>query len=114
MDAMKTGERLFNEGKFAEAENFFQNILKNNPRDKEAYNNLGVISLQKKDLEEARDYFKRALEIDPLYKIALLNYTDIARVTKSLLPFDAVMIIALVLVAYIPWIVEVLPRLFGY
>jgi len=83
MDAMKTGERLFTEGKFSEAENFFQNHIKDNPRDKEAYNNLGVIALQKKDLDEALEYFKRALEIDPLYKIALLNYTEIAKAVKS-------------------------------
>ena len=83
MDAMKTGERLFTEGKFSEAENFFQNIIRDNPRDKEAYNNLGVIALQKKDLDEALDYFTRALEIDPLYKIALLNYTEIAKAIKS-------------------------------
>jgi len=43
-----------------------------------------------------------------------IGKTTIARVTKSLLPFYAVMIISLLLVTYIPWIVEVLPRLFGY
>lgn len=43
-----------------------------------------------------------------------IGKTTIARVTKSLLPFYAVMIIALMLVTYIPWIVEVLPKAFGY
>ncbi|NQT26769.1 TRAP transporter large permease [candidate division KSB1 bacterium] len=43
-----------------------------------------------------------------------IGKTTIARVTKSLLPFYAVMIVSLLLVTYIPWIVEVLPRLFGY
>ncbi len=43
-----------------------------------------------------------------------IGKTTIARVTKSLLPFYAVMILALLLVTYIPWIVEVLPRAFGY
>ncbi|MFZ5979594.1 MAG: glycosyltransferase [Candidatus Zixiibacteriota bacterium] len=83
MEKNITGERLFNEGRYAEAENFFQNILRDNPRDKEAYNNLGVLALQKKDLDEALEFFKRALEIDPLYKIALLNYTEIAKTVKS-------------------------------
>ena len=43
-----------------------------------------------------------------------IGKTTIARVTKSLLPFYAVMIVALMLITYIPWIVEVLPRAFGY
>lgn len=43
-----------------------------------------------------------------------IGKTTIARVTKSLLPFYAVMVIALLLVTYIPWIVEALPRAFGY
>lgn len=43
-----------------------------------------------------------------------IGNTTIARVTKSLLPFYGVMIIALLLVTYIPWFVEVLPRAFGY
>ncbi|MBN2102567.1 TRAP transporter large permease [bacterium] len=43
-----------------------------------------------------------------------IGKTTIARVTKSLLPFYAVMVAALLLVTYIPWIAEVLPRAFGY
>jgi tripartite ATP-independent transporter DctM subunit len=43
-----------------------------------------------------------------------IGKTTIARVTKSLLPFYAVMIVALMLITYIPWIVEVLPKAFGY
>ena len=43
-----------------------------------------------------------------------IGKTTIASITKSLLPFFAVMIVSLLLVTYIPWIVEVLPKLFGY
>ena len=43
-----------------------------------------------------------------------IGKTTIARVTKSLLAFYAVMIVSLMLVTYIPWIVEVLPKAFGY
>ncbi|MFC1569690.1 TRAP transporter large permease [bacterium] len=43
-----------------------------------------------------------------------IGKTTIAKVTKSLLLFYAVMVIALLLVTYIPWISEVLPRAFGY
>lgn len=40
--------------------------------------------------------------------------TSIAGITRSLLPFYAVMVLVLMLVTYIPWITLVLPRLFGY
>ncbi|HDQ44590.1 MAG TPA: TRAP transporter large permease [bacterium] len=43
-----------------------------------------------------------------------IGKTTIARVTRSLLPFYVVMVVVLLLVTYIPWIVEVLPRAFGY
>ena len=43
-----------------------------------------------------------------------IGKTTIARVTKSLLPFYAVMIISLLLVTFIPWITLVIPKLFGY
>jgi tripartite ATP-independent transporter DctM subunit len=43
-----------------------------------------------------------------------IGNTTIAKVTRSFLPFYAAMILVLMLVTYIPWISEVLPRAFGY
>ncbi len=43
-----------------------------------------------------------------------LGKTSIAETTRALLPFYAVMVLALLLVTYLPWITEALPRLFGY
>jgi len=43
-----------------------------------------------------------------------LGKTSIAETTRSLLPFYTVMVFALLLVTYLPWISEALPRLFGY
>ena len=40
--------------------------------------------------------------------------TTIAQMVKPLLPFYVAMIIALMLVTYIPWLSEFLPRVFGY
>lgn len=40
--------------------------------------------------------------------------TNIAQITKSLLPFYLVMIIVLLLVTYIPWFSLALPKLFGF
>jgi len=43
-----------------------------------------------------------------------IGKTSITQITRSLLPFYVVMIIALLLVTYIPWITLALPKLFGY
>jgi len=43
-----------------------------------------------------------------------IGNTTITRMTRSLLPFYAAMIVVLMLVTYIPWISLVLPKLFGY
>jgi len=40
--------------------------------------------------------------------------TTIAQMVKPLLPFYLAMVIALLLVTYIPWITLVLPRAFGF
>jgi tripartite ATP-independent transporter DctM subunit len=43
-----------------------------------------------------------------------IGKTSITQITRSLLPFYVVMILALLLVTYIPWISLALPKLFGY
>ena len=40
--------------------------------------------------------------------------TTIAQMVKPLLPFYVAMVLALMLVTYIPWLSEFLPRVFGY
>mgnify|MGYP002641268906 FL=1 len=43
-----------------------------------------------------------------------IGKTTIGNLAKSLLPFYVVMIAVLMLITYIPWLTEALPRLFGY
>jgi len=43
-----------------------------------------------------------------------IGKTTIGPLTRSLLPFYAVMVIVLMLVTYLPWITLALPKLFGY
>jgi TRAP-type C4-dicarboxylate transport system permease large subunit len=40
--------------------------------------------------------------------------TTVPDVTRALLPFYAVMVLALLLVVYLPWLSDALPRLLGY
>jgi tetratricopeptide (TPR) repeat protein len=76
---LNDGETLYAEGKTEEAEKCFLSIIENDPDSKEAYNNLGVIAFQNDDKEKAIDYFTRSLEIDPLYRDTIVNYTNLLR-----------------------------------
>ena len=76
---IKHGEELFGEGKIEEAENCFLEILEQDPQNKEAYNNLGVISFQNQHIEKALDYFNKSLKLDPFYKESVLNYAHLLK-----------------------------------
>ena len=43
-----------------------------------------------------------------------IGRTTVGRTTRALLPFYAVMVLVLMLVVYIPWLTEALPRMLGY
>ena len=83
-NGLKQGEALFAEGKIEEAEKCFLEILNEDPKNKEAYNNLGVISFQRQNIEQACARFMKALEIDPFYKYAVLNYSETLRALNPL------------------------------
>ncbi|KHE91512.1 MAG: glycosyltransferase [Candidatus Scalindua rubra] len=76
-DTLSKGETLFADGKIDEAEKCFLSLIENGSNCNEAYNNLGVIAFQNDDIEKSIDYFTRSLEIDPFYKDAIINYTDL-------------------------------------
>ena len=78
-NTLSNGETLFADGKIEEAEKCFLSVVENDSECKEAYNNLGVIAFQTDDKEKAIDYFTRSLEIDPLYRDAIVNYTNLLR-----------------------------------
>ncbi len=76
---LTNGEALFADGKIEEAEKCFLSLVENDSECKEAFNNLGVIAFQNDDKEKAIEYFTRSLGIDPLYKDAIVNYTNLLR-----------------------------------
>jgi TRAP-type C4-dicarboxylate transport system permease large subunit len=43
-----------------------------------------------------------------------IGKTTVPSVTRALLPFYVVMVLALLMVVYLPWLSEALPRLLGY
>ncbi len=60
---LREGEALFSKGNIEEAEKLFLDLLENDPDNKEAYNNLGVISFQNRELEKAINYFDNSFLI---------------------------------------------------
>jgi tetratricopeptide (TPR) repeat protein len=74
---IKKGELLFTQGDLTGAELHFGKILANDPNDKIARNNLGVIAFHQNNTETAIEHLKKSLDIDPLYKDAILNYCEI-------------------------------------
>jgi len=74
---LKEGKLLFAEGKLEKAEKCFLQALKEDPNNKEAYNNVGVIAFQKGDMKKAVDFFTSSLQIDPFYRDAVLNFSAV-------------------------------------
>jgi glycosyltransferase involved in cell wall biosynthesis/ubiquinone/menaquinone biosynthesis C-methylase UbiE len=76
---LEEGETLFAAGKIDEAQQCFLSIVENDPYNKEAYNNLGVISFNNNDVTSACDYLTASLQIDPLYKDAIINLYQVLK-----------------------------------
>ncbi len=81
---LKKGEVLFASGKISEAEQLFIALVDKGQNCREAYNNLGVISFRRNEKKSAIEYFSKSLEVDPYYKDAILNYTDLLRSMNQL------------------------------
>ena len=82
-DQLEKGKTLFADGRIDEAADFFLSAVEKDKNNKEAYNNLGVIAIEKRDVEAAIECFTMSLEIDPFYKAALINYTDLLITLKQ-------------------------------
>lgn len=79
---LKEGERLFTEGKIKEAERCFLAFWEENPDNVEVLNNLGVIHHTQGNLQEAEQYFLKALAIKEDYLTARLNLADLYQATQ--------------------------------
>jgi tetratricopeptide (TPR) repeat protein len=82
-DQLKKGETLFADGRIDDAENCFLSVVEKDANNKEAHNNLGVVAIQKQDIKGAIECFTRSLELDPFYKEAIVNYTDLLGVLNQ-------------------------------
>ena len=71
------GEALFAAGDTEKALAEFTRILKRQPDNPTALNNVGVVYWQTGDLAAAVDYFQRALKIDPAHQDSLINLKSV-------------------------------------
>ncbi|GBD98393.1 lipoprotein NlpI [bacterium BMS3Abin07] len=67
------GTRLFEEGKYSQAEPLLKEVIMKNPNYADVLNKLGVISHLRDEVAQARDYFQKAVQINPGYTEASLN-----------------------------------------
>ncbi len=67
---MEVAKFYFLNSKFDEALEEFNNVLKVNPKNFEAYCSLGLIYENKKDYAKAKEMYTKTLEIDKENKVA--------------------------------------------
>ena len=67
-------------GRIADAERVFKWSLSIDDKTPLAYNGLGLVSIQKRDMEGARGYFEKAAQIDPDLLEAQLNLGRIYKI----------------------------------
>lgn len=81
------GTKLFEEGKYSEAEPVLKEVIRINPKYADVHNKLGIISNLNGDLRTAAEHFETALELNPRYTEVSLNlaitYNDLGEFKKA-------------------------------
>jgi len=76
---------LLSKNKFNDAKIIFQNVIKIEPTNYKAYNNIGAILLKLGNLDEAEENFRKAVELNPEFVIA---YYNLGIIQANLLKFN--------------------------
>jgi tetratricopeptide (TPR) repeat protein len=87
LELYELGKKLFEEGKYSEAEPLLRDVIRVNSRYADVQNKLGVISSLNGDLNAAVGHFEKAIELNPRYTEASLNlavtYNDLGEFRKA-------------------------------
>ena len=71
--AFNRGSHALASGDWEEAERSLRQVVEDDPKLVEAWNNLGIALLRQKKIDGARAAFDRAISLDPAYPLALQN-----------------------------------------
>lgn len=72
-ERFRKGKGALEVGRLDEAEEFFKEILEENPDEIEVLNKMGVLYIYRKEPDKAREYFDRCLNLDKTFAPALSN-----------------------------------------
>jgi tetratricopeptide (TPR) repeat protein len=81
---------LLEAGKWAEAEKIYEQILKQDPGNPLALNNLGAIKVKEHKYPEALSYLSQALDRAQGYKIQVNRVCDVEGICLAFRPLEAV------------------------
>ena len=81
---------LLEAGKLAEAQKIYEQILKQDPGNPLALNNLGAIKVKENKLSEALPYLSQALDRAQGYKLKVNRVCDMQGLCLALRPLEAV------------------------
>lgn len=70
VDLIEMGKFYFISGKYDEAIDEFEKVIKINPRNADAYFNMGIVKEAKNDSSGAKKMYEKTLEIIPDHKTA--------------------------------------------
>lgn len=76
-DLLERGERLHAQGNYKEALEVFSKILKLNPNQPDALNNMIVMTWESGNVSQALSHIERALSVEPLHRLVTLNAASI-------------------------------------
>ena len=79
---IEKAEALFTDGRLDEAQAIFELVLRIQPDDFEAHNNLGVIHHTRGNVQQAEEHLRKAIALKEDYLDALLNLADIYQSAK--------------------------------
>ena len=75
-EALKRGIEAHKVGKFEEADRYYTAILKSQPKHPDANHNMGVLAVGIGKVEEALQFFKTSLEVNPSIEQFWLSFID--------------------------------------
>src|SRR5262249_46208472 len=90
--ALELAFKFHQEGRLAEAERLYREVLQTRPRDFEALHMLGILKLQQGQPDEAATLIGNAIEVDGRSVAALSNYglalASLGRFEEALASYD--------------------------